>query len=74
MRLSSCSETILYSAVESDYKEPANYNQMLKRPESEKILWMEGMDKELSDFKKRVVYRIIKILEVPEGRKLIGSK
>ena len=34
-----------YSAVESDYTEPKNYREMLKRPEEEKRKWLEGVKK-----------------------------
>ena len=44
-RLNSSCERLLYSAVESDYKEPSNYRQMIKRPEKEKQQWLEGMEK-----------------------------
>ena len=64
----------LYSALESDYKEPRGYRTMLKRPYEEKMEWLKGCQKELIDFARRGVWKIIKMHEVPKGRKLIGNK
>ena len=63
-----------YSAVESDYREPRTYNEMMKRPEGERMKWQEGMKKEFNDFERRQVWRKIKVKDVPEGRKLVGCK
>ena len=35
----------MYSAVESDYKEPKSYKSMLKRPEEVRNKWLEGCKK-----------------------------
>ena len=63
-----------YSAVESDYKEPRTYREMMKRPVSEREKWLEGMKKEFNNFERRRVWRKIKIKVMPEGRKLVGCK
>ena len=47
---------------------------MLKRPPKEREKWIEGCMKELEEFSKRSVWRIIKMHEVPPGRKLISLK
>ena len=68
------SERANYSAVESDYKEPRTYKQMLKRPEEERNKWKEGVEKEFRDFQRRGVWKRMKTSDVPEGRQLIGTK
>ena len=60
--------------MESDYKEPRTYREMMKRPESEREKWLEGMKKELNDFERRKVWRKTKIKDICEGRKLVGCK
>jgi len=40
------------TALESGYKEPKTYKMMMKRPNEEKGKWLEGVSKELNDFKK----------------------
>ena len=67
-------EIAYYSAVESDYKEPATYKTMLKRPPSERSAWLEGCKKEIADFARRQVWRVIKMHQFPKGRKLICPK
>ena len=67
-------EQIFHSAVESDYSEPKTWKQMLKRPPEEVKKWMEGVQKEFDDFKRRKVWKIVKIKDIPKGRNLIGSK
>ena len=47
---------------------------MLKRPIEEREKWMAGVAKELQDFKRREVWRKIKIKDVPAGKSLIGTK
>ena len=55
--------------------EPRNFNEMMRRPEEEeRKKWLEGCTKEILNFNKREVYEVISLEEVPEGRKLIGSK
>ena len=63
-----------YSAVESDYKEPRTYREMLKRPEVERNKWLEGMKKEFKDFENRGVWRVKKLKDTLPGRRLIGCK
>ena len=48
-------ERVCYSAVESDYKEPVTYNQMMTRPVEERKKWLKGVRKELVDFENRGV-------------------
>ena len=45
----------LFSAVESDYREPKTYKQMLKRPEDEKNKWLEGCKEEFNNIDTRKV-------------------
>ena len=45
-------ERATHSAVESDYKEPRLYKQMLKRPEEERNKWQVGVEKEFRDFQR----------------------
>ena len=47
---------------------------MLKRPEEEKRKWLEGVKKELNDFNKRGVWKVKKIKDIPEGRKMAAEK
>ena len=74
MRLERGYEQAGYSAVESDYREPRTYREMLKRPEAERNKWLEGMKKEFKDFERRKVWRRVKIKDIPDGRKLVGCK
>jgi hypothetical protein len=67
-------ERAMYSAVESGYREPRGYRTMLKQKEPERSKWIEGVMREVEDFAARGVYKVIKMHEVPEGRRLIGSK
>jgi len=57
-----------------EYKEPTTYYQMTKRGSEEKAKWLDGVEKEFQNFDKRNVWRVIKIKDVPLGRRLIGSK
>ena len=47
---------------------------MFKRPPKEKQKWIEGCMKELQEFARRSMWRIIKMHAVPPGRKLMSSK
>ena len=47
---------------------------MLKWPKEEREKWLEGVVKELKDFAKRAVWKIMKMHDVPDGRRLIGTK
>ena len=47
---------------------------MMKRPEEERKKWLEGCMKEILNFDKRKVYKVIPLEMVPVGRRLIGSK
>ena len=64
----------LYSAVESDYAEPATYKKMMKLPEEERNKWIEGVNEELKNLEDRKVWVRKKLEEIPTGRKLIGTK
>ena len=61
-----------YSVVESDYKEPATYETMLKRPEEERRKWEAGMEKEFKDFERRKVWKVIGTKDVPEKSIMAG--
>jgi len=67
-------ETIYYSAIESDYKEPKTYKQMMKLPIEERQKWLDGVTKEFSDLERRQVWVKKKINDIPPNRKLIGTK
>jgi Reverse transcriptase (RNA-dependent DNA polymerase) len=63
-----------FSAIESDYKEPTTFKNMMKLPEEERSKWMEGVIKEFTDLEKRGVWEIKNIKDIPVNRKLIGTK
>ena len=62
------------TTFKEEYKEPTTYKQMMRRHARECEKWLEGVKKELDNYEKRGVWRIIKKGKVPPGRKLIGSK
>ena len=62
------------STAKEEYKEPTTYKQMMRRGAEERENWLEGVRKELANYEKRGVWRIIRKDKVPPGRKLIGSK
>ena len=64
----------LYSVVEPGYKEPKRYKDMLKRDKPEREQWLKGCEKELANFEKRGTWKVVKIKDIPKGRRLIGSK
>ena len=64
----------LFTALQSGYAEPENYRNMLKRPPQERAKWLNGCGNEINNFYKREVWEVIKIKDVPDDRKLIGSK
>ncbi len=46
----------------------------MRRPPEEREKWLEGIDKEFKDLANRQVWVVIKKIDVPPNRKLVGTK
>lgn len=55
----------LHSAVNSNYNKPGSYMQMLKRPIEERRKWLGGCKEESTNIKKKKVWKLIPISEIP---------
>ena len=62
------------ASLQYSWVEPKDYKEMKTRPMDEQKKWQEGMKKEFTDFHNRKVWEFVPKREVPDGRKILGSK
>jgi hypothetical protein len=66
------SELAFVSAVTSDINEPKTFAEAMASPDKEK--WLEAIKLELSNMKKRDVWKLVKKSSMPPNRRMVGCK
>ena len=57
-------EECFLSAVQSDYTEPTNWKEMMKRPEEENQRWIEGCKLEFEKMQQNGVWEVVNLSDV----------
>lgn len=70
MHLDETSDSVLATLVNNDTRDPKNWTEAMEYKDKHK--WMAGMDREVDSIKDRKVWKLVPLLIVTQGRRVIG--